>query len=95
MLDNHGISPLDFAPFCKTVKTKEFIDENGNIQSIPELDAAGKEQYIYSMRYGEYTMLTVHMVQKLYAENELLKQTIEALEERVAVLESTLTPPQS
>lgn len=95
LLDTHDICHQNFAPFCKTVKTKEFIDEAGNIQSMPELDDAGNEQYIYSMRYGEYTMLTVHMVQKLYAENERLKQTIEALEERVAALESTLTPPQS
>lgn len=95
LLDNHGISPLGFAPFCKTVKTKELINEEGNRQVIPELDDAGNEQYIYSMRYGEYTMLTVHMVQKLYAENELLKQTIEHLEGRVTALENSLTPPQS
>lgn len=95
LLDNHGISPLGFAPFCKTVKTKELIDGEGHRQVIPELNDAGSEQYIYSMRYGEYTMLTVHMVQKLYAKNELLKQTIEALEGRVTALENTLTPPQS
>ena len=90
LLNKYNISSLDFAPFCKDIKTKKEYNEDGNYHYVPELDEDGNVKYIYSMRYGEYTMLTVHMVQKLYRENDLLKQKVETLENKITSLEQRL-----
>ena len=76
-----GMTSLDFAGFCKDVKTKFIIDENGIEKEVPDLDSNGKEQYIYSLRYGEFVALVTLAVQ-----DTINKQ--EELEERITKLES-------
>lgn len=95
LLDNHNVSPNSFSPFCKDIKMTLITHEDGRTEYVPALDDAANLQYIYSMRYGEYTMLTVHMVQKLYRENETQKQKIADLEGRIATSEGTITSLQS
>ena len=57
-----GMTSLDFAGFCKDVKTKPSNTDNG---VELDLDENGNEQYIYSLRYGEFVALNTYMIQKL------------------------------
>jgi Reverse gyrase len=90
LLDSHNVYPQSFSPFCKDVKMTSVTHEDGSTEYVPALNSAAEPQYVYSMRYGEYTMLTVHMVQKLYRENETRRQTIADLEERICTSEDTI-----
>ena len=81
-----GLTDLDFAGFCRDVKTKITIDEDGKEIEEPVLDEDGKEQYIYSLRYSEFIALNTHMIQKLYKENEEMKTEIASLKESVSFL---------
>ena len=89
-MDSHNVYPQSFSPFCKDVKMTSVTYEDGSTEYVPALNSAAEPQYVYSMRYGEYTMLTVHMVQKLYRENETRRQTIADLEERICTSEDTI-----
>ncbi len=71
-----GLTDLDVAAFCKDLKTKEIIDDDGIIKQIPDLDENGNEQYIYSIRYSEFIAINTYMIQKLYEENNSLKSEI-------------------
>lgn len=90
LLGSHNVYPQSFSPFCKDVKMTLIKHEHGRTEYAPALDSDANPQYIYSMRYGEYTMLTVHMVQKLYREKEAMAQKIADLEERVCASENTI-----
>ena len=81
-----GLTDLDFAGFCRDVKTEITIDEDGKEIEKPVLDENGKEQYIYSLRYSEFIALNTHMIQKLYKENEEMKTEIASLKESVSFL---------
>lgn len=81
-----GLTDLDFAGFCRDVKTEITIDEDGKEIEKPVLDENGKEQYIYSLRYSEFIALNTHMIQKLYKENEEIKTEIASLKESVSFL---------
>lgn len=94
LLENHNISPLHFSAFCKDEKMTLTMNEDGHTEYVPALDSAANTEYIYSMRYGEYTMLTVHMVQKLYREIETQRQKIAGLEERLTASQDTITSLQ-
>ena len=81
-----GLTDLDFAGFCRDVKTEITIDEDGKEIEKPVLDEDGKKQYIYSLRYSEFIALNTHMIQKLYKENEEMKTEIASLKESVSFL---------
>lgn len=81
-----GLTDLDFAGFCKDVKTEFVLDENGKEIEKPVLDENGNEQHIYSLRYSEFIALNTHMIQKLYKENEEMKTEIASLKESVSFL---------
>lgn len=85
LIDN-DMTALDFAGFCRDVKTEITIDEDGKEIEKPVLDENGKEQYIYSLRYSEFIALNTHMIQKLYKENEEMKTEIASLKESVSFL---------
>lgn len=57
-----GMTSLDFAGFCKDVKVKPSSVPD---EVEPDLDENGNEQYIYSLRYGEFVALNTYMIQKL------------------------------
>jgi hypothetical protein len=79
-MEELGMTSLDFAGFCKDIKTKPSTTGNGE---EPDLDENGNVQYIYSLRYGEFVALNTHMIQKL-------SQRTNDLEERVAQLEELI-----
>ena len=67
-----GLTAKDFAGFCKDIK----CDNNG----LPLLDKDGNPEYVYSLRYTEFIALNTHMIQKVQAENQKLKERIDLLE---------------
>ena len=91
-LSEVGLTALDFAAFCKDIKTKEVTDpETGEITFVDVYDEDGNPEYNYSLRYEEFIALNTHMIQKLQAENQELKDKVNSLEERLAKLESLIT----
>lgn len=74
-----GLTTQDFAGFCKDIKR----DENG----LPMLDEDGNQMYVYSLRYNEFIALNTHMIQKLQAENQELKERIDSLESMLKQLQ--------
>lgn len=77
-----GLNDKSFAGFCRDVK----VDENEN----PILDENGNEQYIYSLRYEEFISLNTHMIQKVIAENNELKESLSKCEEKLSRLEKLI-----
>lgn len=63
-----GITPLEFAGFCKDerVEYTEYDEDGSAIESSKRVvtDDEGNPIYDYSLRYGEFIFLTIHMVQK-------------------------------
>lgn len=49
-----GISDLEFAGFCKDIKKKYELNDNGEEIESDDLDENGNIQYIYSLRYEEF-----------------------------------------
>ncbi len=82
-----GLTDLDFAGFCKRVKSITKTDSEGFKTELPDLDENGNIQYIYSLRYDEFIALNTHIIQhtlgkaeKLEQENKDIKQRIEKIE---------------
>jgi hypothetical protein len=63
-----NLTSLDFAGFCKDIKTKTAINVDGKEIVELDLDESGNKQYDYSLRYGEFTALNTHMIQKTIKE---------------------------
>lgn len=93
-MEQCGLTSLDFAGFCRDIKTMVYFeeDEEGNKIEIekPDLDEDGNLQYIYSLRYEEFIALNTHMIQKLCdrvsaltCEGNELRSRVEALEQLV------------
>lgn len=78
-----GLTSLDFAGFCKDVKTFETMDEFGNKTCQIENDEHGNTKYIYSLRYDEFIPLNTFMIQNLYRENQDIKERLVRLKEKV------------
>lgn len=62
-----GLTPMDFAGFCKDVQ----LDENGN-----ELYKNNELQYAHSIRYEEFIMLNTWQIQKLKSRVKELEDII-------------------
>lgn len=80
-MDKAGLTDLDFAGFCKDIKTVVKCDEDGNEIEEPELDENGNVQYIYSLRYGEFIALNTYMIQHAVQKAEELEDRTEHLEQ--------------
>ena len=85
-----GLTSEDCAAFCKDIKVEYFVDENGNTVEKQVLDEEGNPQYIYGIRYGEFTPLNTHMIQQAYKKIETQQQEIEELKKSVSFLMSKL-----
>ncbi len=87
-IEECGLTDLDFAGFCKDIKTvnRSERDENGNRREIeePVLDCDGNPEYIYSLRYEEFIALNTYMIQTVVNRMEKMDQRIAALEKRLA-----------
>ena len=75
-----GLTDLDFAGFCKAVKTKEFIDSEGNKTREIEKDENGNPIYVYALRYEEFIALNTFMIQKVYEDNKNLCDKVQTLQ---------------
>lgn len=85
-----GLTDLDFAGFCKKVKTIEIKDEDGNKRYEIEKDENGEPVYIYSLRYEEFIALNTFMIQKLYKGYEEQKKENQEIRERMERLEKKI-----
>ena len=74
-----GISDLEFAGFCKDIKKKYELNDNGEEIESDDLDENGNIQYIYSLRYEEFIGLITLAVQKLWNKMEELKNEINSI----------------
>lgn len=86
-----GLTDLDFAGFCKDIRTTVKCDEDGNETEEPELDENGNVQYIYSLRYGEFIALNTYMIQSTMNKIDKLEQENKQLEERLERLETLVS----
>lgn len=77
-----GLTDLDFAGFCKKVKTIEIKDEDGNTRYEAEKDEHGNPVYVYSLRYEEFIALNTFVIQNLQKENQDIKKRLLCLEEK-------------
>ena len=75
-----GLTDLDFAGFCRTVKTKEFVDEDGNKTREIEKDENGNPVYVYALRYEEFIALNTFMIQNLLEGNKNLCDKVQTLQ---------------
>ena len=87
-MNSLNMDATEFAGFCKDIiyEYTEFDDEGAPIESSKRIvyDDEGNIKYDYSLRYSEFIALNTHMIQKLYKENETLKQRIEILEKAMS-----------
>ncbi len=74
-----GLTDLDFAGFCKTLKTKEIIDDDGDKRYETKTDENGNPIYVYALRYEEFIALNTFMIQKLYEDNRNLRDEVQTL----------------
>lgn len=87
-MDEVGLTHEEFAGYCRDVKM-EFDEETK--EDIPVLDENGDPIYNYSLRYTEFIALNTRMIQELQKENDILKNTMADLEQRLAALEEKIT----
>lgn len=74
-----GLTDLDFAGFCKDIKKKHYIDENGNEIEEDVVDENGNLEYVYSLRYEEFIALNTYILQKTRNELSELKDEVNNL----------------
>lgn len=79
-----GLTALDFAGFCKDIKTirKSVTNEDGTQTEMeePELDENGNPIYIYSLRYEEFIALNTYAIQTAMARLDSLEQRMKNIE---------------
>lgn len=90
-MDKVGLTDLDFAGFCKDIKTVVKCDEDGQEIEEPDLDENGNVQYIYSLRYGEFIALNTYMIQDTMNKIDKLEQENGQLMERLEKLETLVS----
>ena len=81
-----GLTAMDFGGFCKDIRYvyDEFTEDGEPIESSKhiELDTNGNIIYDYALRYQEFIMLTIHMVQKNIKRIETLEFAIQDLQNK-------------
>ncbi len=75
-----GLTANELAMFCKDVKQRR-IEGTDEFEDV--INENGEKEYLYGVRYGELIALNTHMTQKLYKENEELKNEVSELKEAV------------
>lgn len=79
-----GLTALDFAGFCKDIKTirKSVTNEDGTQTEMeePELDEDGNPIYIYSLRYEEFIALNTYAIQTAMTRLDSLEERIKNIE---------------
>ncbi len=80
-MNEAGLTTLDFAGFCKDVKTEEYQISKDNFKTRPVYNEKGELEYNYSLRYDEFIALNTAMIQKQ-------QKIIKDLEKRLSKLEN-------
>lgn len=84
VMDNVGLSAMDVAAYCQAqhIDSVEYINPEGIkvCEDIPAYDEHGNPIYDYALRYGEFVMLNMHMIQRLYRRVEELEQRLQELD---------------
>lgn len=70
-MEELGMTPMDFAGFCKDQKTVPFQDEEGTLKSMPV-----EGEYTYGLRYEEFIPLCIKTIQMQQQEIDELKQQL-------------------
>lgn len=87
-----GIAPEQFAGFCKDIvyRYTEYSEDGTPVEEskVPETNPDGSVKYAYSLRYQEFIMLTVHMVQKLIAKEEENAERLLLLEKQLSRMQN-------
>ena len=78
-----GLTALDFAGFCKDVRTVEYVDAAGNTVESPVYDEDGNQEYIYSLRYEEFIALITHALQVTIRGQQLHDTQIASLQNQI------------
>ncbi len=87
-----GIAPEQFAGFCKDIVYRyTAYNEDGTPveeSKVPETNPDGSIRYTYALRYQEFIMLTVHMVQKLIAKEQENAERLLLLEKQLSRMQN-------
>lgn len=96
-----GLTDMDFAGFCKYIKTEPVYEEitneeTGEIEKVfvrddPVYDESGEPIYTYSLRYDEFIPLNTLMLQKSIVRQRELEEKVATLEEKIAILEGKVS----
>ena len=69
-MDAAGLEDADLSAYCRSqhIDTVEYDRPDGVhvVNDVPAFDEHGNPIYDYGLRYGEFTLLNTHMIQKLY-----------------------------
>ncbi len=82
-MDEVGLSDLDFAGYCRDIKTE--WDEETQTDK-PVLDENGEPVYLYSLRYSEFIALNTRMIQECRETIATQQTKIETLKNEVEEL---------
>lgn len=89
-LYKYGFDDKSFAGFCKDAIIEEIEGEDGITREVPKLDEDGNEQYVYGLRYSEFTAMNTYMIQKIVKENEELKEENKAFKAEIEEIKKVL-----
>lgn len=89
-LYKYGFDDKSFAGFCKDAIIEEIEGEDGITREVPKLDEDGNEQYVYGLRYSEFTAMNTYMIQKIVKENEELKEENKAFKAEIEEIKKAL-----
>lgn len=87
-MDEVGLTDLDFAGYCRDVKTTH--DEESDAE-IPVVDENGDPEYLYSLRYSEFIALNSKMIQLNRQKIAEQQQEIQALREELDALKAAIS----
>ena len=90
LMENLGISSLDFAGFIKSPKTEEIEEEDPETGEMTKTCREIEGEYIYSLRYEEFLPMLIKMIQIQHDKIKALENENLQLSERLARIEEYL-----
>lgn len=90
-MEELGLSDMDIAALCKDVKKKIKKTKDEKVIEVDDLDVDGNRQYRYGVRYGEFVMLEIHMLQKAYQKINEQQEQINRQQEEINLLKESVS----
>ena len=90
LMENLGISSLDFAGFIKSPKTEEIEEEDPETGEMTKTCREIEGEYIYSLRYEEFLPMLIKMIQIQHDKIKALEEENLQLSERMVRIEDYL-----